>query len=190
MSKCAISCSNYVKIKSDCGGKRRKSLLAVKSLSRNIKVPKIPIARDSDYFDTPTVLLREKSCLEEKSSEKSGTSPPVYASSVSRRETALNLRKEMSPARGDLYIRFARRCEPSDILDIRIRANGQVRSPFARHRISDKVATPKTKKQENVKSVIFFLRSFTSIRAKIRTRCYLSASSVFFFHNLPTVPSR
>jgi len=128
----------------------RKSLLVVKSLSRNIKAPTIPIARDFDYFDTSTVLLRDKSCLEEKSSEKSGTSSLVYASSVSRQETALNLRKEMSPARGDLHIRFARRCEPSDILDIRIRANGQVRSPLARYRISDRVATPKKKDVKNV----------------------------------------
>lgn len=76
---------------------------------------------------TPIILIHwqfyyGKSCLEEKSSEKSGTapSPNVYTRHLCLAGAAASdLRKEMSPARGDLYIRFARRCEPSDILHIR-----------------------------------------------------------------------
>ena len=89
---------------------------------------------------TPIILIHwqfyyGKSCLEEKSSEKSGTSPSRICHRLCLAKTASDLRKEMLPTRGDLYIRFARRCESSDILDIRTRANGQVRSRFVHYRI-------------------------------------------------------
>lgn len=86
---------------------------------------KIPIAResrDSDNFDTLTVLLRKILPRGKIEWEKSGTASHVYAYIYRRlclARTASDLRKEVSVACGDLYIRFARRCEPLDILDIR-----------------------------------------------------------------------
>lgn len=107
-------------------------------------------------FHKSSIFLLKKILQWEKSFKKSGTSR-VYTTriytAVCLARIVLSLQKEMSLARGDLYIRFVRRCESPDILDIRL-VNGQVRSRFLRFPIKRSGAPAVSSCIEN-KSVIF-----------------------------------